>query len=61
MGCSNDKGIKGEELLAVVEKFRPATLKFLNHQWTVNNITKTKNCEKGRRQEDNVEYLIVTK
>jgi len=62
MGCSSDRGIKGEELLAVVQKFRPATLEYLDHQWTVNNITKTKNCESGRRrQEDNVEYLIVTK
>lgn len=60
MGCSSDKGIKGEELLAVVQKFRPATLKYLDHQWTVCNITKTVRGE-GRRQEDNVEYLIVTK
>lgn len=60
MGCSSDKGIKGEELLAVVQKFRPARLEYLDHLWTVNNITKTKNCEKGRRQEDNVEYLIVS-
>lgn len=60
MGCSSDKGIKGEELLAVVQKFRPATLKYLDHQWTVCNITKTVRGE-GRKQEDNVEYLIVTK
>lgn len=60
MGCSSDKGIKGEELLAVVQKFRPARLEYLDHLWTVNNITKTKNCEEGRRQEDNVEYLIVS-
>jgi len=61
MGCSRDKGIKGEELLEVVQKFRPATLKYLDHNWTVNNITKTKNCKNGRRQEDNTEYLISTK
>jgi hypothetical protein len=60
LGCSNEKGIKGEELLAVVQKFRPATLEYLEHSWTVCNITKTVRGG-GRRQEDNVEYLIVTK
>jgi len=64
MGCSSDKGIKGEELLAVVQKFRPATLKYLDHSWTVNNITKTIRTmnESGgyRKQEDNIEYIITS-
>jgi adenine-specific DNA methylase len=51
-------GIKGEELLAVVQKFRPAKLYYLDHIWAINNIT----CKDGKAkgQEENVEYLIVT-
>ncbi len=73
MGCSNEKGIMGEELLAVVQKFRPAELRYLEHSWSVCNITKTVKTtskEGGTRKEDKsgyrsqkdcIEYLIVTK
>lgn len=50
-------GIKGEELLAVVKKFRDANLYFMEHNWAINNIA----SKNGKRQEENVEYLIVTK
>ncbi|MDP1815207.1 MAG: DNA adenine methylase [Leadbetterella sp.] len=52
----SDKGIKGEELLSVVQKFKPAKLIFLEHNWTINNIA----SKSGKRQSENVEYLIVT-
>ena len=47
-------GIKGEELLRVVEKFKPAKIYYLDHVWAINNLS-------GKKQEENVEYLIVTK
>jgi len=50
----SDGGIKGEELLKVVQKFRPAKIYQLNHVWAINNLS-------GKKQEENVEYLIVTK
>ncbi len=52
----SDKGIRGEELLSVVQKFKPAKLIFLEHNWTINNIA----SKTGKRQSENVEYLIVT-
>lgn len=55
---ASEKGIKGEELLAVVQKFKPAKLYYLQHNWAINNITNRKG--KGKSQSENVEYLIVT-
>ena len=59
-----ESGIKGEELLAVIQKFRPAKLYYLDHIWAINNITcKGKNGDEnatGKKQDENVEYLIVT-
>lgn len=55
----SENGIRGEELLRVVEVFKPAKLFSLAHRWTINNITATKSTP-GKRQEENVEYLIVT-
>lgn len=67
---ASEKGIKGEELLAVVQKFRPAKLYQLKHVWAINNVTnrkekgkvngKDKVPAKGKSQRDNAEYLIVT-
>ncbi|MFZ2193159.1 MAG: DNA adenine methylase [Candidatus Moraniibacteriota bacterium] len=54
---SSDAGIKGEELLRVVQKFREADLYFMEHAWAINNIA----SKNGKRQSENVEYLIVTK
>lgn len=53
---ASQSGIKGEELLAIVQKFRPAKLHYLDHIWAINNIAQ----KAGKRQEENVEYLIVT-
>jgi len=50
----SDGGIKGEELLAVVQKFKPAEIFYLDHIWAINNLS-------GKSQSRNVEYLIVTK
>ncbi len=50
----SDGGIKGEELLAVVQKFKPAEILYLDHIWAINNLS-------GKSQSRNVEYLIVTK
>lgn len=55
---ASDKGIKGEELLAIVQKFKPANLYYLDHIWAINNITSKEG--KGKSQRENVEYLIVT-
>lgn len=52
----SEKGIRGEELLAVVQKFKPAKLIFLEHNWTINNLA----SKTGKKQGENVEYLIVT-
>jgi adenine-specific DNA methylase len=49
----SDGGIKGEELLAVVRKFKPADIFYLEHIWAINNLS-------GKKQNRNVEYLIVT-
>ena len=53
----SETGIKGEELLAIVKKFRDADLYFMQHNWAINNIA----SKNGKRQSENVEYLIVTK
>lgn len=54
---ASNAGIKGEELLSVVQKFRKAELYVMEHNWAINNIA----SKNGKRQGDNVEYLIVTK
>lgn len=54
---ASQAGIKGEELLLVVQKFREAELYFMQHNWAINNIA----SKNGKRQSENVEYLIVTK
>ncbi len=54
---ASDAGIKGEELLSVVQKFRDADLYEMEHSWAINNIA----SKTGKRQSENVEYLIVTK
>ncbi len=54
---ASNAGIKGEELLAVVKKFRDAELYAMEHVWAINNIA----SKNGKRQSENVEYLIVTK
>lgn len=51
---SSESGIKGEELLAIVKKFRDADLYFIEHTWALNNIA-------SKQQGECVEYLIVTK
>ena len=53
---ASDSGIKGEELLAVVQKYKPAKLYHLNHVWAISNIA----SKSGKKQEENVEYLIVS-
>lgn len=57
---SSEKGIKGEELLSVVEKFKKAEIKYLSHNWAINNVVARKET-KQKRQDENVEYLIITK
>lgn len=57
---SKKNGIKGEELLEVVQKFRPAKLHYLEHIWAIANICATYKNIDGKRQEDNVEYLIIS-
>jgi len=52
----SDKGIRGEELLSVVQKFKPAKLIFLEHNWTINNLA----AKSGKKQGENVEYLIIS-
>lgn len=54
---ASQAGIKGEELLAIVQKFRNAELYPMEHNWAINNIA----SKNGKRQSENVEYLIVTK
>lgn len=58
---SKQNGIRGEELLAVVQKFRPAKLYYLDHVWAINNIVRRDSKEiKQKKQDENCEYLIVT-
>ncbi|MFW5871714.1 MAG: DNA adenine methylase [bacterium] len=54
---SSNAGIRGEELLEIVKKYKDADLYFLEHNWAINNIA----SKTGKRQSENVEYLIVTK
>jgi adenine-specific DNA methylase len=55
---ASEKGIKGEELLEIVNKFKPAKIYYLDHIWAINNITNRQG--KAKSQKENVEYLIVT-
>lgn len=48
-----DMGIKPEELMAMVQKYRKAELQMLDHKWSVANAG-------GRPQGDNIEYLVTT-
>lgn len=54
---TSNSGIKGKELLAIVQKFRKAELHYMEHNWAINNIA----SKSGKKQGDNVEYLIVTR
>lgn len=55
---ASNAGVKGEELLKLVKKFRrDAELYFLEHNWAINNIA----SKTGKKQGECVEYLIVTK
>ncbi len=54
---ASNVGIRGEDLLGVVRKFREADLFPMSHNWTINNIA----AKSGKKQSENVEYLIVTK
>ncbi len=52
---NSDSGIKGEELLGVLQRYKPnARLITLKHQWAIANIAKS------GRQENNCEYILVT-
>lgn len=53
---TSESGIKGEELLAVLQKYKPAKLIPLKHSWVISNIA----SKSGKRQDDNVEYLLVS-
>jgi len=53
---TSDSGIKGEELLAVLQRYKPAKLIPLKHQWAISNIA----SKSGKKQEDNCEYLLVS-
>lgn len=53
---ASDSGIKGEELLAVIQKYKPAKLYHLNHVWAISNIA----SKSGKRQDDNCEYILVS-
>jgi len=53
---ASEAGIKGKKLLGVVQKFRKAKLYHLEHNWAINNIA----SKSGKKQSENVEYLIVT-
>jgi hypothetical protein len=57
MGHNPNSGIEGEKLLEVVKEFRDADLYYLQHNWAINNIS----SKTGKKQSENVEYLIVTK
>ncbi len=54
---ASNAGIRGEELLELVKKFRDAELHFIEHNWAISNIA----SKSGKKQGDCVEYLIVTK
>lgn len=66
MNPDSEKGIRGEELLAVLQKYKPAELHYLKHNWTMNNVVRSrKNGGKvkveGKSQSECVEYILVTK
>ena len=54
LGQTNpDTGIKPDELLKVVRKYRKAEVEMLDHKWSVSNAG-------GRPQSDNIEYIVYT-
>ena len=53
---ASNSGITGEELLAILQRYKPAKLIHLKHQWAISNIA----SRSGKRQEDNCEYLLVS-
>ena len=55
MGQSSEKdGIKPEELLAIVRKYKPhAQVRTLDHRWTLSNTSK-------HNKKENVEFMIYT-
>jgi len=48
-----DRGIKAEELLKIVRKYRKAEVEMIEHRWAINNVS-------GRPQSDNIEYIVHT-
>ncbi len=54
LGQNNaNTGIKPDELLKVVRKYRKAEVEILEHKWSVANAG-------GRPQSDNIEYIVYT-
>lgn len=48
-----DEGVKPDELLKMVRKFRQAEVEMVEHRWAINNVG-------GRPQNDNIEYIVHT-
>lgn len=48
-----DEGVKPDELLKMVRKFRQAEVEMVEHNWAINNVA-------GRSQSDNIEYIVHT-
>ncbi|MBI3685490.1 DNA adenine methylase [Candidatus Azambacteria bacterium] len=48
-----DEGVKPDELLKMVRKYRQAELEMVEHRWAINNVS-------GRPQGDNIEYIVHT-
>jgi adenine-specific DNA methylase len=53
---ASESGIKGEELLAVLQKYKPAKLIPLKHSWVISNIA----SKSGKKQNDNCEYILLS-
>lgn len=54
LGQTNpETGIKPDELLAMVRRYRKAEVEVLDHKWSVANAG-------GRPQDDNIEYIVYT-
>ena len=48
-----DEGVKPDELLKMVRKWRRAEVEMIEHRWAINNVS-------GRPQGDNIEYIVYT-
>lgn len=48
-----DEGVKADELLKMVRKWRKAEVEMIEHRWAINNVS-------GRPQGDNIEYIVYT-